>query len=156
MRYKNSRLILSAHLGLNMFRVDHKGFTLLELLVVMVIIGLLAGYVGPKYFNKLGESQVKAAKSQMNAFSKALDVYRLDNGRYPDQQSGLNALIEAPQADSGKWKGPYLKKTIPNDPWDKAYIYRVPGEHSEYDLISHGADGRPGGTGDNADIVERP
>jgi len=99
-----------------MFRVDHKGFTLLELLVVMVIIGLLAGYVGPKYFNKLGESQVKAAKSQMNAFSKALDVYRLDNGRYPDQQSGLNALIEAPQADSGKWKG----------------------------------------TGDNADIVERP
>ncbi len=132
------------------------GFTLLELLVVMVIIGLLAGYVGPKCFNKLGESQVKAAQSQMSAFSKALDVYRLDNGAYPDQQSGLAALIEAPQADSAKWKGPYLKKTIPNDPWDNPYIYRVPGEQSEYDLISYGADGRAGGTGDNADIVERP
>ncbi len=132
------------------------GFTLLELLVVMVIIGLLAGYVGPKYFNKLGESQVKAAQSQMSAFSKALDVYRLDNGAYPDQQSGLLALIEAPQAGSAKWKGPYLKKTIPNDPWDNPYIYRAPGEQSEYDLISYGADGRAGGTGDNADIVERP
>jgi len=133
-----------------------KGFTLLELLVVMVIIGLLAGYVGPKYFNKLGESQVKAAQSQMNAFSKALDVYRLDTGAYPDQQSGLKALIVAPQVASTKWKGPYLKKDIPNDPWDKPYIYRAPGEKSEFDLISYGADGKPGGTGDNADIVENP
>ncbi|MFW5432772.1 MAG: type II secretion system major pseudopilin GspG [Methylophilaceae bacterium] len=134
----------------------NKGFTLLELLVVMVIIGLLAGYVGPKYFNKLGESQVQAAKAQMNAFSKALDVYRLDHGAYPDQQSGLNALITAPQSGSAKWKGPYLKKTIPKDPWDKMYIYRMPGENSEFDLISHGADGRAGGAGDNADIIENP
>ncbi len=133
-----------------------RGFTLLELLVVMVIIGLLAGYVGPKYFNKLGESQVQAAKSQMNAFSKALDVYRLDNGAYPDQQAGLNALIVAPQSGSAKWKGPYLKKTIPNDPWDNPYIYRVPGANAEFDLISYGADGRAGGKGDNADIIENP
>lgn len=139
-----------------MSMVKSKGFTLLELLVVMVIIGLLAGYVGPKYFNKLGESQVQAAKSQMNAFSKALDVYRLDNGAYPDQQAGLNALITAPQSDSKKWKGPYLKKTIPNDPWDNPYIYRMPGENAEFDLISYGADGRAGGSDGQADIVEQP
>jgi len=139
-----------------MSMIKNKGFTLLELLVVMVIIGLLAGYVGPKYFNKLGESQVQAAKAQMSAFTNALDVYRLDNGAYPDQQSGLNALIEAPQTANEKWKGPYLKKTIPNDPWDNPYVYRAPGENAEYDLISYGADGRPGGAGDNADIIERP
>lgn len=133
-----------------------KGFTLLELLVVMVIIGLLAGYVGPKYFNKLGESEVKAAKAQMNAFSKALDVYRLDNGTYPDQQSGLSALIVAPQSGGARWKGPYLKKTIPSDPWGQPYVYHMPGERSEYDITSYGADGKSGGEGDAADIVESP
>lgn len=129
------------------------GFTLLELLVVMVIIGLLVSYVGPRYFNQLGKSEVKAAKAQINAFQKALDVYRLDNGSYPDQQLGLNALLAAPQGAT-KWNGPYLQKAIPNDPWDHPYIYRIPGEKAEYDLISYGADGRPGGTDENADITD--
>lgn len=129
------------------------GFTLLELLVVMVIIGLLVGYVGPKYFAQLGKSEVKAARAQMNALRKALDVYRLDNGRYPDQQQGLDALTVAPQGNT-KWQGPYLQKEVPNDPWGHAYIYRIPGEKGDYDLISLGADGRAGGTEENADIVE--
>lgn len=136
--------------------IRNKGFTLLELLVVMVIIGLLTSIVGPRYFNKLGDSEVKAAKAQMNAFGQALDVYRLDNGTYPDQQSGLNALVVAPQSGSAKWKGPYLKKSIPRDPWDNPYIYRAPGDHAQFDLISYGADGRPGGSGDNTDLVENP
>lgn len=131
----------------------YRGFTLLELLVVMVIIGLLVGYVGPKYFSHLGKSEVKAAKMQISALRKALDVYRLDNGSYPDQQQGLSVLITAPQG-STKWHGPYLEKAVPNDPWGNPYIYRIPGENKEFDLISLGADGRPGGTAENADIVE--
>lgn len=130
---------------------NQQGFTLLELLVVMVIIGLLVSYVGPRYFNQLGKSEVKAAKAQINAFEKALDVYRLDNGAYPDQQLGLNALVVAPQGAT-KWRGPYLQKFIPNDPWDHPYIYRIPGEKYEFDMLSYGADGRPGGTEENADI----
>lgn len=138
----------------NQWTLKHQlGFTLLELLVVMVIIGLLVSYVGPRYFNQLGKSEVKAARAQINAFQKALDVYRLDNGSYPDQQLGLNALLTAPQGAT-KWNGPYLQKSIPNDPWDHSYIYRIPGEKSEFDIISYGADGRPGGTNENADISD--
>lgn len=129
----------------------NKGFTLLELLVVMVIIGLLVSYVGPRYFKQLSQSEVKAAKAQLNAFRKALDVYRLDNGAYPDQQLGLNALVVAPQGNT-KWQGPYLGKNIPNDPWDHPYIYRIPGEKAELDLLSYGADGKLGGVDENADI----
>lgn len=131
----------------------NRGFTLLELLVVMVIIGLLVSIVGPKYFGQLGKSEVKTAKAQINAFRKALDVYRLDTGHYPDSQAGLGALLVAP-ANESKWQGPYLQKNIPNDPWDKPYIYRIPGEKSELDIISYGADGRSGGTEENADIIE--
>ena len=131
----------------------NSGFTLLELLVVMVIIGLLVGYVGPKYFNQLGKSEVKAARAQINSFKKALDVYRLDTKHYPDQQAGLSALIVAP-ANEGKWNGPYLQKDIPNDPWDHPYIYRVPGEKAELDVFSYGADGKPGGDAENADIYD--
>ncbi len=130
-----------------------QGFTLLELLVVMVIIGLLVGYVGPRYFNQLSKSEVKAAKAQMNALRKALDVYRLDNGSYPDQAAGLNALMVAPQSAT-KWQGPYLQKNIPTDPWSHAYIYRIPGEKTEFDLLSLGADGKPGGADENADITD--
>lgn len=129
------------------------GFTLLELLVVMVIIGLLVSIVGPKYFGQLGKSEIKIAKAQMNALRKALDVYRLDTGHYPDSQAGLGALLIAPPNES-KWQGPYLQKNIPNDPWDHAYIYRIPGEKSELDIVSYGADGAPGGADENADIVE--
>ena len=131
----------------------NKGFTLLELLVVMVIIGLLVSYVGPRYFGQLSKSEVKTAKAQINSLRKALDVYRLDTGSYPDQQAGLEALMTAPQGNS-KWQGPYLQKAIPNDPWDHPYIYRIPGEKSEFDLFSYGADGRAGGTNENADISD--
>jgi general secretion pathway protein G len=127
------------------------GFTLLELLVVMVIIGLLASYVGPKYFAQIGKSEVKTAKAQIDSLGKALDQYRLDTGHYPSTENGLAALNAAP-ADELKWQGPYLKKKVPNDPWDHPYIYKAPGEHGDYDLISLGNDGAAGGTGEAADI----
>ncbi len=128
------------------------GFTLIELLVVMVIIGLLVSYVGPKYFNQLSQSEVKAAKAQIDSIKKALDVYRLDNGAYPDQATGLMALM-APPVTARKWRGPYLQKDIPSDPWNQPYIYRIPGEKAEFDLLSLGADAKPGGDDENADIV---
>lgn len=128
-----------------------RGFTLLELLVVVVIIGLLASYVGPRYFSQLGKSEITTAKAQMQAFSRALDQYRLDTGRYPPADIGLNALVTRP-GNEPKWNGPYLQNAIPPDPWGKAYVYRIPGEKNDYDILSLGKDGAPGGTGDNADI----
>ena len=129
----------------------HGGFTLLELLVVMVIIGLLAGYVGPKYFGQIGKSETKVARAQLDALEKALDQYRLDTGHYPAPESGLAALIQKPPNEA-KWDGPYLKKIVPMDPWGRPYIYKLPGEHGEYDLVSYGKDGQPGGTGEASDI----
>lgn len=129
-----------------------RGFTLLELLVVMVIIGLLAGYVGPKYFAQIGKSETKAARMQIDALKKALDQYRLDMGRYPGAEAGLNALTVKPASES-KWQGPYLEKAVPDDPWGHPYIYRIPGEHGEYDLLSYGRDGQAGGNGEDADIT---
>lgn len=128
------------------------GFTLLELLVVMVIIGLLAGFVGPRFFAQIGKSEVKTAKAQVDALGKALDQYRLDVGRYPSTEEGLAALNEKP-GENTRWQGPYLKKGVPQDPWGQAYVYKAPGEHGEYDLISLGKDGKPGGTGEDEDIV---
>lgn len=128
-----------------------RGFTLLELLVVMVIIGLLAGYVGPKYFAQIGKSEVKAARAQIDALEKALDHYRLDVGRYPNGEQGLAALNKRPASES-RWKGPYLRKEVPADPWGGAYQYVQPGEHGEFDLFSLGKDGKPGGEGEAADI----
>ncbi|MCD2518903.1 type II secretion system major pseudopilin GspG [Massilia sp. G4R7] len=128
------------------------GFTLLELLVVIVIIGLLAAYVGPKYFSQLGKSEVTVAKAQIEAFDKSLDTYRLDVGRYPSAEEGLGALMTAPPSAGAKWNGPYLKKGVPLDPWGNAYQYRAPGSKGEYEIISLGKDGQPGGAGDNADI----
>ncbi len=128
------------------------GFTLLELLVVMVIIGLLAGFVGPRFFAQIGRSEVQVARAQIDALGKALDQYRLDMGRYPNTDEGLAALNEKP-GDSTRWQGPYLRRGVPLDPWGHAYVYRAPGEHGEYDLLSLGKDGKPGGSGENADIV---
>lgn len=129
------------------------GFTLLELLVVIAIIGLLSAYVGPKYFSKVGESRQKVAKAQIEAFGKALDNYRLDVGRYPASEEGLNALLVKP-VGANRWSGPYLQKAIPLDPWEKPYNYRLPGSAGrEYDLISFGEDGRSGGTGEAADVM---
>ena len=128
------------------------GFTLLELLVVLVIIGLLAGYVGPKYFSQIGKSEVKTTQAQIGALEKALDQYRIDTGHYPTTEQGLAALNAKP-ADEPRWDGPYLKKAVPNDPWGKPCQYRMPGEPGELDLFSCGRDGAPGGSGDSADIV---
>jgi general secretion pathway protein G len=128
------------------------GFTLLELLVVVAIIGLLVGYVAPRYFGQIGKSEVNTAKAQIDALEKALDQYRLDTGKYPSTELGLNALLVRPQNEP-KWNGPYLKKAVPLDPWGKPYQYRSPGEKSEFDIISLGKDGAPGGTGENADIT---
>jgi general secretion pathway protein G len=130
-----------------------RGFTLLELLVVIVIIGLLAAYVGPKYFAQLGKSEVTIAKAQMEAFEKSLDTYRLDVGRYPSTEEGMAALMAAPAAAGAKWNGPYLKKGIPQDPWGHPYQYKAPGTKNDYEILSTGKDGQPGGTGENADIV---
>lgn len=129
-----------------------RGFTLLELLVVLVIIGLLAGYVGPRYFSQIGKSETKVAKAQIEAFDKALSQYRIDIGHYPSTEQGLNALVTKPPSEP-KWGGPYLTKSVPLDPWGKPYIYRYPGQKAEYELYSLGKDGVPGGSGDAADVT---
>ena len=129
-----------------------RGFTLLELLVVMVIIGLLAAYVGPKYFSQVGKSEVKTARAQIVGFEKALQQYRLDVGTLPSTEQGLQALIAKP-SNVNKWDGPYLEKALPADPWGNAYIYVAPGEHGEFDISSTGRDGRPGGDGLDSDIT---
>jgi general secretion pathway protein G len=128
------------------------GFTLLELLVVMVIIGLLAGYVGPRYFAQVGKSQIKTARAQIDALEKALDQYRLDTGHYPTMEQNLVALVVRPSAES-RWDGPYLKKNVPQDPWGNPYVYRIPGQNGEFDLLSYGKDGQPGGADEAADIT---
>ena len=132
-------------------RRGRKGFTLIELLVVMAIIALLAALVGPRLFPKLGKGKQSAAKAQIELLGQALDQFRLDVGRYPTTQEGLNALAANPGAD--KWEGPYLKKGLPADPWDRPYQYQSPGTHGEYDLWSFGRDGQPGGDGEDKDVT---
>lgn len=128
-----------------------KGFTLVELLVVMVIIGLLAALVAPRLFPKLGKGKQAAARAQIELLGQALDQYRLDVGYYPSTQEGLKALMTNPGVE--KWEGPYLKKSVPLDPWGKEYIYQSPGTHGEYDLYSYGRDGKPGGDGEDRDVA---
>lgn len=118
---------------------------------MVAIIGLLAAYVGPKYFGQLGKSEHALAKAQIESFHRALASYRLDVGQFPSTEEGLNALMAKPSSAT-KWSGPYLSKAVPPDPWGKPYIYRAPGAKSEYDLLSYGKDGQPGGTGDAADV----
>ena len=131
---------------------SEEGFTLIELLVVVIIIGLLAGLVAPKFFGKLSKSRINTAKAQIELFGAALDEFRLDNGRYPTTEEGLEALRKKPEGLEN-WAGPYLPKEIPKDPWGHDYVYRSPGEHGDYDLMSYGRDGQPGGEGEDADIV---
>jgi general secretion pathway protein G len=134
-----------------------QGFTLLELLVVVAIIGLLAAYVGPKYFSQIGRSEQTVAKSQVEGFSRALGAYRIDMGSYPSTEEGLAALVNKPNdtTKAAKWNGPYLEKAPPADPWGRPYIYRSPGAKDDFDLISYGKDGQPGGTGDAADVAHQ-
>ena len=128
-----------------------QGFTLIELLVVMVIIALLAALVGPRLFPKLGKGKQSAALAQIELIGQGLDHFRLDVGRYPTTQEGLNALAANPGAE--KWEGPYLKKALPNDPWGKPYRYQCPGSHGEYDIYSYGRDDAPGGDGEDKDVT---
>ena len=130
------------------------GFTLLELLVVVAIIGLLAAYVGPKYFSQIGKSEQTVAKSQIEGFSRALGAYRIDVGAYPGTEEGLAVLMAKPSDSdkAAKWNGPYLEKVPPADPWGRPYLYRSPGAKGEFEITSYGKDGQPGGTGDAADI----
>ena len=126
----------------------------MELLVVIVIIGLLAAYVGPRYFSQLAKSERSTAKAQIEGLGKALDAYRLDTGRYPTTEQGLHALMQKPNEEA-KWNGPYLQKGVPLDPWGRAYVYRSPGQEGDFDLLSYAKDGQVGGEGDAADISYR-
>jgi general secretion pathway protein G len=118
----------------------------------MVIIGLLAGYVAPRFFNQIGKSEVKAARAQLDAFDKALATYRLDTGHYPSTEQGLKSLVQRP-GDEPKWSGPYLSKAVPLDPWGRPYLYRQPGEQGrDYELGSFGKDGQAGGSNEDADL----
>lgn len=129
-------------------RKSQGGWTLIELLIVMIILGLLGALVAPRMFQHVGQSKIKAAKTQIGMLGTALDAYRLDVGKYPES---LDALRTNPGNDN--WNGPYLPKDVPNDPWGHAYQYRSPGEHGDYDLYAFGADGQEGGEGENADVV---
>jgi len=133
-------------------RKQPKGFTLIELLLVMVIIGLLAALVGPRFFGQEKKARQRAAKGQIALFEAALDNYRLDVGRYPTTEQGLQALREKPD-EVEKWDGPYLKKAVPADPWGNPFAYESPSEHGDYAIISYGADGSPGGEDVDTDIV---
>ncbi len=128
-----------------------QGFTLLELLVVIVIIGLLAAYVGPKYFSHIGKSEVTLAKAQITAFEKAIDAYRIDVGHFPSDEDGLNGLMTNLRNEI-KWSGPYLTKDIPNDPWGRPYQYRLNLKGKDYEIVSYGKDGQLGGEGEDADV----
>jgi general secretion pathway protein G len=145
---------MSAKMVVGRQRIDRggeQGFTLVEMLVVITIIGLIMGLIGPRVLNYLSESKVKAAKIQMQSFASALDLYNLDTGRYPTASEGLTALVRPSVGVS--WNGPYLKgAALPNDPWNHPYLYRVPGEHGPYDIMSLGSDGQEGGSGTAADL----
>ena len=138
-------------------RSSRVGFTLIEMIVVIVVIAVLAALVAPNVFKHVGTAKDAAARSQIEMFGAALDAYRLDNGRYPTSEQGLEALWHTPTVEPAPrhWNGPYLRKEVPQDPWDRRYIYKAPGEVNPtgYDLISYGADGQQGGEGEAADIL---
>lgn len=132
---------------MNKKHIGQRGFTLIEMLIVIIIIGLLASLVGPKLFTKVDKARIQTAKAQIELLSAAIDTYRLDMGKFPA------TLEELRSSDDPRWEGPYLPKEIPPDPWNNPYVYKYPGEHGSYDIISYGADGKFGGTGNDKDIV---
>jgi len=129
-----------------------QGFTLIEVMVVIIIVGLLSALVAPKFFGKIDQARVKTTKTQIELLGAALDDFRLDNSRYPTTEEGLNALRQAPEG-LNNWYGPYLPKDVPLDAWGKKYLYKSPGDHGDYDLFSYGKDGQEGGEKDDKDIV---
>ena len=133
-------------------RWNERGFTLIEIMIVIIIIGMMAALVGPKLFGRLSMAKQKTAKAQIELFGTALDTFRLDVGRYPTTEEGLKVLREK-ASGLEKWNGPYLPKEIPMDPWGRAYSYKSPGENGDYDLLSFGLDGVAGGEGENEDVV---
>ena len=134
-------------------RPSERGFTLLELLVVLAILGLLAAFVAPQVLKYLSRAKSDSAHIQIQNIAGTLDLFRLDVGRYPTNAEGLGALVERP-AGLNSWNGPYMKDSkVPNDPWGHPYVYKIPGDHGEYDLYSLGADDQPGGSGENADVT---
>jgi general secretion pathway protein G len=136
------------------YRRTASGFTLIEILVVLLILGMIAGIAGPQIMGYLGGSKTKAAKLQISEFEGTLDLYKMDVGHYPDTQEGLRALVEAPATAGDRWHGPYLKKkVVPKDPWGYDYQYTAPGKHGIFDIVSFGADGREGGEGEDKDVV---
>jgi general secretion pathway protein G len=136
---------------------SRRGLTLIEILVVVVVLAVLATLVAPNVFRHIGTARATTAKTQIEMLGAALDAYRLDNGRYPTTEQGLAALWQAPALEprAVNWRGPYLRKAVPADPWGAPYVYRAPGDQSGtgYDLVSYGADGRPGGEGEAADLL---
>ena len=126
---------------------NRKGFTLIEMLIVIIILGLLASLVGPKLFTKVDKARTMTAKAQIEMLSAAIDTYRLDMGKFP------KSLDEIRRSEDPRWEGPYLPKDVPLDPWNNLYVYKYPGEHGPYDIISYGQDGKPGGEGNDRDIV---
>ena len=136
----------------DIYQLVQKGFTLIELLVVMVILTLLASLVGPKILDQLGGAKSKSARIQIAEMEQAMDLYKLDVGRYPSDAEGLQALIQRPANLTG-WNGPYLKKALPNDPWGAAYLYKSAGRNGAPDIYSYGSDGKAGGDGESADIL---
>lgn len=128
------------------------GFTLIELMIVLFILGLLAALVAPRLMGRVGKAKQKTAQAQMQMLATALDLFHLDVGRYPNDEEGLKVLYQKPD-NLPAWSGPYLDKESPKDPWGRDYVYKFPGEHGPYDLSSLGADGQPGGEGENADIT---
>jgi general secretion pathway protein G len=143
---------MSLFIRLHRARRLESGFTLLELLVVMVIIGLLASIIAPQYFSQIGKSNAKVARAQVESLGQALDQYRLDVGHYPTTEQGLQALRTSP-GNLPAWHGPYLKRDVPPDPWGRPYQYKSPGQHGDYDLLSLGSDGQPGGEGEASDVT---
>jgi general secretion pathway protein G len=131
-----------------------RGFTLLELLVVLLILGLLASLVAPRLLGNVSKSEEKVARAQIAALETAIENFRLDVGRYPSTEEGLGALHKSP-SDDARWAGPYLKKAVPKDPWGQAYVYRFPSERGDFDIVSLGRDGKPGGTGPDTDLGNR-
>jgi general secretion pathway protein G len=143
---------MKTHRSANSRLTGQGGFTLMELLVVLAILGLLMSLVGPRVLSQLGGAKTKTTAIQIQDLAQSLEMYKLDVGRFPSTEQGLNALVQKP-VDVVGWNGPYLKSNVPVDPWNRAYTYKYPGEHGEFDIYSYGQDGSPGGEGEDADVT---